>query len=141
PRSHGRRHNREPSARSPAASFYRDMAGQNTYARRGGSMLLVIFLIAAGVLWASVFGYVGVLLALTLGAQHRRRAPRLTTLPHVAVVIPVRDEETFIAAKLDDVSRADYPADRLTTVVVDGGSTDRTVAIVEAARAAGAAVE
>lgn len=104
-------------------------------------MLLVVFLIAAGVLWASVFGYVGVLLALTLGAQRRRRTPQLTTLPRVAVVIPVRDEETFIAAKLADVSRADYPADRLTTVVVDGGSTDRTVAIVEAARAAGAAVE
>lgn len=104
-------------------------------------MLLVVFLIASGVLWASVFGYVAVLLALTLRAQRRRPARPAVPLPRVAVVIPVRDEEAFIAAKLADLARADYPADRLTTIVVDGGSRDRTVALVEAARAAGTPAE
>ena len=104
-------------------------------------MLLIVFLVAGGILWVSVFGYVAVLLALTLRAQRRRRPAPVPPLPPVAVVIPVRDEETFIAAKLANVARSDYPADRLTIIVVDGGSTDRTVALVEAARAAGTPVE
>jgi cellulose synthase/poly-beta-1,6-N-acetylglucosamine synthase-like glycosyltransferase len=108
--------------------------------------LPIVFLAAAGLLWVSLFGYVGLLIALA-GRRAARRsgaAPADTPageLPAVAVVVPVRNEERFVAAKLADLRRSDYPADRLTTVVVDGGSVDATGALVETERARGAAVE
>lgn len=109
-------------------------------------MLLIGFLVAAALLWASVFGYVAVLLALAMrrGAARSASTPAAQTggeLPAIAVVVPVRNEEKFVAAKLADLARTDYPSKRMVTFVVDGGSTDRTAALVEAERARGAAVE
>jgi cellulose synthase/poly-beta-1,6-N-acetylglucosamine synthase-like glycosyltransferase len=103
-------------------------------------MLLIGFAVAAAVLWASVFGYVALLLGLAVRARRRRIRRPLAGWPRVALVIPVRNEEAFIADKLADAQRTDYPSDRLGIIVVDGGSTDRTVALVEAARAGGAPV-
>src|SRR4051812_1545164 len=102
--------------------------------------MLLAFVTAAAVLWTSVFGYVAVLLVLAM----RRRTLRpggadgasATELPAIAIVVPVRNEERFIAAKLADLRGTNYPADRLMTVVVDGGSTDATASIVETERAA-----
>ena len=110
------------------------------------SMLLMVFLVAAAVLWASLFGYVAVLLALaarrgSLRSDRPGASAPPAALPTAAVVVPVRNEEGLIAAKLADLRRSDYPPDLLTTVVVDGGSTDATAALVEAERARGAAVE
>lgn len=98
----------------------------------------ILFLSVACLLWLSVFGYVALLLALTvprggrrLRAQSRRRLPD-SDLPRVAVVVPVRNEERFIQDKLDDLRRSDYPAHLLTITVVDGASTDATAQLVEA---------
>jgi poly-beta-1,6-N-acetyl-D-glucosamine synthase len=109
-------------------------------------MLLMSFLAAAAVLWASVFGYVAVLLVLAIRRGSARSAsaavrPTDDELPSIAVVVPVRNEETLIAAKLGDLRRTDYPSNRMVTIVVDGGSTDRTAALVEAERAHGDAIE
>lgn len=52
-------------------------------------------------------------------------------LPLVTVIIPTRDETAFIGSCLDSVVANDYPRDRLEVLVVDGGSTDGTRAIVE----------
>jgi glycosyltransferase involved in cell wall biosynthesis len=59
----------------------------------------------------------------------------LENLPFVSVVIPVFNEERYIEACLDSVLGQDYPADRYEVIVADGGSTDRTRAIVESAAA------
>lgn len=104
-------------------------------------MLLIGFLAAAGLLWVSVFGYLLVLVALALRRGRPRPTPPNDELPNIAVVVPVRNEAPLIAAKLADLLGADYPADRVTTVVVDGGSTDATAALVEAARANRAGLE
>jgi succinoglycan biosynthesis protein ExoA len=56
-----------------------------------------------------------------------------TGLPFVSVVIPVYNEERYIEACLGSVLDQDYPPDRYEVIVADGGSTDRTRAIVEAA--------
>jgi succinoglycan biosynthesis protein ExoA len=56
-------------------------------------------------------------------------------LPFVSVVIPVFNEELYIQACLDSVLGQDYPPDRYEVIVADGGSTDRTRAIVEATAA------
>jgi cellulose synthase/poly-beta-1,6-N-acetylglucosamine synthase-like glycosyltransferase len=46
----------------------------------------------------------------------------------VSVIVPARDEEDSIGATLTALRRQDYPA--LQIIVVDGGSTDGTVAVV-----------
>lgn len=103
-------------------------------------MLLGSFLAAAAVLWAAIFGYTAVLLLLVRRhARPERGAP--PQLPPIAVVMAVRNEATYIAAKLADLRRSDYPADRMTVVVVEGGSTDDTAALTVAAVDGGAAVE
>ena len=109
-------------------------------------MLLIGFLAAAAVLWGSIFGYVAALFALS--ARRRgwlsRRAdppPPAGALPTIAVVLPVRNEARYIAAKLADLRRSDYPADRMVTVVVDGASTDGTAEILAAERSRGATFE
>ncbi|HEY8672825.1 MAG TPA: glycosyltransferase family 2 protein [Candidatus Dormibacteraeota bacterium] len=53
-------------------------------------------------------------------------------LPFVSVVIPVFNEERYIAACVRSVLEQDYPRDRYEVIVADGGSTDRTRDIVEA---------
>ena len=44
----------------------------------------------------------------------------------VSIIIPVRNEEKFIARCLQSVVDQDYPQDRMEVLVVDGGSQDRT---------------
>lgn len=104
-------------------------------------MLLVVFLIAAAALWLSLFGYLGVLvlLAFRRTAPWRRAARPAGPLPTVAVVVPARNEAAFIADKLADLARTAYPRERLTIIVADGGSTDETHAVLEAAHRDGAA--
>ncbi len=51
--------------------------------------------------------------------------------PLVTVAIPVLNEEPFIDACLESLVSGDYPADSMEVLVVDGGSTDRSLARVE----------
>ncbi len=51
--------------------------------------------------------------------------------PVVSVVIPMRNEESSIGACLDAVLAQDYPSDRMEVLVVDGGSDDGSVTVVE----------
>jgi succinoglycan biosynthesis protein ExoA len=55
----------------------------------------------------------------------------MTGSPLVSVVIPVRNEGRAIAGCLDAVLGQDYPARQLEVLVVDGGSQDDTVAVVQ----------
>jgi glycosyltransferase involved in cell wall biosynthesis len=50
--------------------------------------------------------------------------------PLVSIVIPCRNEEAYVERCLDSILASDYPADRLEVLVADGGSTDRTRAIL-----------
>ncbi len=50
--------------------------------------------------------------------------------PIISVVVPIRNEERFIARTLDFILNQDYPKDKLEILVVDGQSDDNTVAIV-----------
>ena len=54
-----------------------------------------------------------------------------STRYQVAVIIPTLNEERFIAGCLDSVVRQTYPFGRMDVMVIDGGSKDRTRAIVE----------
>ena len=101
-------------------------------------ILLLGFLAGALVLWLSAFGYL-MFLRRCAGRAHGTRA-RETALPDIAVIVPVRNETDRVLEKLDDLRRTDYPADRITVIVADGGSTDGTVERVQASIDRGAAV-
>ena len=53
-------------------------------------------------------------------------AERTAAVPFVSVVIPIRNEQDFIARTLDAILAQDYPADRTEILVTDGMSDDRT---------------
>jgi len=56
---------------------------------------------------------------------------RFEPLP-VTVLMPVRNGERWLKAKLDSLLALDYPADKLRILVLSDGSTDGTVAIARA---------
>lgn len=51
--------------------------------------------------------------------------------PFASVVVPCRDERRSIEACLDSILAADYPADRMEVLVVDGRSRDGTREVVD----------
>lgn len=53
-------------------------------------------------------------------------------LPQVSIVIPMLNEERHIEDCVQSLLGQDYPRERLDIVVVDGGSTDRSLEIVRA---------
>lgn len=53
-------------------------------------------------------------------------------VPFVTVAMPCLDEEAYIEACLASVFAQDYPSERLEVIVADGGSRDRTRAILDA---------
>ena len=52
-------------------------------------------------------------------------------LPQMTIIVCVLDEAEVIEGKLADLSNQDYPRDLLEVLVVDTGSTDRTLSLVE----------
>ncbi len=55
----------------------------------------------------------------------------MNALPTVTVIMPVYNEEPYIAHCLGRVLEQQYPSDRLELIVADGRSTDRTREIVQ----------
>lgn len=51
-------------------------------------------------------------------------------LPTVSVIIAAHNEESVIAARLENLLALDYPADRLEILIASDGSSDRTCEIV-----------
>jgi cellulose synthase/poly-beta-1,6-N-acetylglucosamine synthase-like glycosyltransferase len=87
------------------------------------------FVAGAAFLWVMTFGY-----AFTLAiaaALKKRKVSEPESWPDIAVVVPTLNEEELILGKLDDLRKTDYPQSRVEVVVVDGGSRDRTAAIVQ----------
>lgn len=50
--------------------------------------------------------------------------------PLITIIVPIRNEEAYIARCLDSLLAQDYPAEQVEILVVDGRSDDRTRAIV-----------
>ncbi|SFV66019.1 Glycosyltransferase [hydrothermal vent metagenome] len=51
--------------------------------------------------------------------------------PNISIIIPVYNEENYIAACLDSMLESDYSNDKMEIFVVDGGSEDRTIEIIQ----------
>jgi succinoglycan biosynthesis protein ExoA len=55
-----------------------------------------------------------------------------TSLPLVTLVMPVLNEAALIEQSLETVLNQDYPSEQLEILIIDGGSTDGTPALVQA---------
>ncbi len=87
---------------------------------------------AAAALAAVLYHYVGYPLLLRVVAA-LSRAPAepapLATLPELSVIIPCHNEADVLAAKLEDLRAAEYPADKVEIIVASDGSDDGTAAM------------
>jgi cellulose synthase/poly-beta-1,6-N-acetylglucosamine synthase-like glycosyltransferase len=92
-------------------------------------MIEILFFSSLFMVLYSYLGYP--LAAFGLGALLRRSVRKEPIEPGVSVVIAAYNEESCIAATLENKLRLDYPADKLEIIVVSDGSTDATDAIVE----------
>jgi cellulose synthase/poly-beta-1,6-N-acetylglucosamine synthase-like glycosyltransferase len=82
----------------------------------------------SAILWT----HVGYPVAAALLAKIRAREVRKADVtPSVTAIIPAHDEESVVAARLDNLLALDYPAQQLEILVASDGSTDRTDEIVE----------
>jgi glycosyltransferase involved in cell wall biosynthesis len=67
----------------------------------------------------------------TIGAERPWAArPFASPQPFVSVIMPIRNEEDFIARTLGAVLAQDYPHDKMEVLIADGMSTDGTRAII-----------
>jgi len=77
---------------------------------------------------------------LIVGVRHLRRSGRkrdepssfsMKSLPMVSIVVPVKDEEKVVDRLLGALLRLDYPPEKREILIVEDGSTDKTVEICE----------
>ncbi len=93
------------------------------------TVLLIVFIGISTLVWLSVYGY---LIALWMISARRHRIDQeITDFPHIAIVIPTLNEEDLILPKLKDLKNSDYPETRMSVLVVDGGSSDKTTELVK----------
>jgi cellulose synthase/poly-beta-1,6-N-acetylglucosamine synthase-like glycosyltransferase len=91
-------------------------------------IILALFVCTFLLLWLLTFGYIWILRLLVFLKARSFKSPEI--YPEIAVVIPTLNEENSIVQKIQDMELCDYPQDRLKVIVLDGGSTDRTVELV-----------
>jgi cellulose synthase/poly-beta-1,6-N-acetylglucosamine synthase-like glycosyltransferase len=92
------------------------------------SVAVIVVLISTAILAYILFGYPA-LLALGVFRAAPPPAARPAT-PSVSLILPVRNGERWIRAKLESIFALDYPPERLQVIVVSDGSTDATEQIV-----------
>jgi cellulose synthase/poly-beta-1,6-N-acetylglucosamine synthase-like glycosyltransferase len=51
--------------------------------------------------------------------------------PTVTILVPLLNEEALIADKVQNLAQLDYPSDLLEIVFLDGGSTDKTIPVLQ----------
>jgi len=88
-------------------------------------ILLSMFLGVGALLWLLSFGYI--LFLYFLVKLHKSKTTVSIDTPTVVVVIPTLNEEQWIDRKLDNLKELNYPAHRIRTIIVDGGSKDGTL--------------
>jgi len=90
-----------------------------------------LFWLCFGLIAYAYFGY-ALLLALYVRITRKSVEQRPIT-PTVSIILAVRNEESNLPAKLENLRSLSYPQDKVQVVVASDGSTDRTVEILQAA--------
>ncbi|MGH9684340.1 MAG: glycosyltransferase [Candidatus Acidiferrales bacterium] len=85
---------------------------------------LILFWVCLAVV---AYVYLGYPLLLALGAFGRPRPVNKAAIhPLVSIIVPARNEESVIEAKLNNLLASDYPRDALEILIGSDGSSDRT---------------
>jgi biofilm PGA synthesis N-glycosyltransferase PgaC len=93
-------------------------------------LLGAILVISAVVVGYTYLGYPALLRV--LAKEHRvDPLPANPLLPVLSLVIPMHNEANVIAEKIANTAALEYPSDLLDVVLVDDGSTDATVNLVQ----------
>lgn len=100
----------------------------------GGRRLMERFILAA--FWVSSvwlgYTYIGYPILIRILSSWRGRLPRKASYqPSVSIIVAVHNEETVLAAKLNNLLGLTYPADKRDILVVSDASTDSTDEIVQ----------
>ncbi len=78
----------------------------------------------------SMFVTIFVILVYLLNEGKMKEEKPALRLPKVTVLVPAYNEEEYIGGALDSILALDYPKDKLEVIVLNDGSTDRTVQVV-----------
>ncbi|MFQ5892115.1 MAG: glycosyltransferase [Candidatus Methanofastidiosia archaeon] len=97
--------------------------------------LLVIMLIwGAWILLPVVVDFIGsafrLIAVLLYGRDFRKHKIENVEFPKVSVIIPAYNEENLIDRCINSLKIQDYPHEKLEVIIVDDGSTDNTVQVV-----------
>ncbi|MFH1868015.1 MAG: glycosyltransferase [Candidatus Omnitrophota bacterium] len=95
-------------------------------------ILIFMFFLSTFILGWALFGYC--IWIFLLGVIKKKEKPlpdTLTVKPPVSLVVPTYNEEDFILKKIENIKALDYPEDKLQVLFVDGGSSDKTLDIIE----------
>jgi poly-beta-1,6-N-acetyl-D-glucosamine synthase len=96
-------------------------------------LFFLFFWISLFVIGYTYIGY-GVVLWCILKIKKKNQSPTLQAdreLPAITHIVAAYNEEAYIEAKIKNSLALDYPADKVTLLVVTDGSTDRTQEIVQ----------
>jgi len=85
----------------------------------------------SGLVFMALFIVLTFIFLVTLAAFFKKRTWARGNEPKVSIVIPCYNEEKNIGACLEAVNNADYPKEKLEVIVVDDGSSDRSIAIAK----------
>jgi cellulose synthase/poly-beta-1,6-N-acetylglucosamine synthase-like glycosyltransferase len=64
--------------------------------------------------------------------RSRRKPVKSEALPVVSIIVPVKNEEKVVGRLLNALSELSYPSDKKEVIIVEDGSTDRSVEVCEA---------
>jgi len=87
-----------------------------------------LFWFCIGIILYVYFGYPALLASGFFG--RRRSVLKKACEPFVSIIVPARNEEKNIVAKLENLLSLDYPRDRFEILVGNDASTDRTPTLV-----------
>lgn len=83
------------------------------------------------VTWWFYFGYLMFIFLRASLSEEEIITSSSHTLPTITILIPCLNEELVIERKIKNISSLDYPQNKFTAIFIDGGSTDKTVEIIE----------
>jgi cellulose synthase/poly-beta-1,6-N-acetylglucosamine synthase-like glycosyltransferase len=95
----------------------------------------VLAIVALSIVYVWTFYNIPILVA---GVRHLRRSSRrreeastlnMESLPTISIVVPVKDEEKVVGRLLRALLGLDYPPEKREILIVEDGSSDRTVEI------------
>ncbi|MFN2439223.1 MAG: glycosyltransferase family 2 protein [Chitinophagaceae bacterium] len=93
-------------------------------------MLSVIFWILLALIFYCYVGYALIISMIIPFKKKTNRGVPFKELPEITLVIACYNEEKVLAAKMENTSELNYPAEKLFVIVVTDGSTDNSLAIL-----------